>query len=148
MTVIAWDGKTLAADRRACLGNMHRSIHKLHRVGEALAASAGDSDAAQELIAWLSAGADPEKFPPSQRDKDNWASLLLVWPDGSLWRYERTPYPAKFPPQQFAIGSGRDFALAAMWCGKSAAEAVDVACRFDSSCGNGVDTLTFGGGAP
>ena len=143
MTVIAWDGKTLAADRRACLGNLYRTIHKLHRLSDCLCASAGGSDAAQELIAWFEAGRDPAAFPPSQRDKDSWAGLLVVWPDGSLWRYERTPYPVKFPPQQFAIGSGRDFALAAMWLGKTAAEAVDVACRFDSSCGNGVDTLTF-----
>lgn len=143
MTVIAWDGKTLAADRRASLGNMHRTIHKLHRIGDCLCGSAGDSDMAQELLAWFRSGAEPKEFPPSQRDKDNWVGLLVVRPDGDLWRYERTPFPVVFPQQQFAIGSGRDFALAAMWCGKSAAEAVDIACRFDASCGNGVDTLSF-----
>ena len=68
MTVIAWDGKTLAADRRACLGNTHRTIHKLHRMTDCLCASAGESDAAQELIAWFEAGRDPAAFPPSQRD--------------------------------------------------------------------------------
>lgn len=31
------------------------------------------------------------------------------------------------------------------WLGKTAAEAVDVACKFDSGCGNGVDTLEFEG---
>lgn len=41
MTVIAWDGKTLAADRRACLGNLYRTIHKLHRLSDCLCASAG-----------------------------------------------------------------------------------------------------------
>ena len=49
MTVIAWDGKTLAADRRACLGNLYRTIHKLHRLSDCLCASAGGSDAARSL---------------------------------------------------------------------------------------------------
>lgn len=46
MTVIAWDGTTLAADRRACVGSVYRTIHKLHRVGDRLCASAGNSDMA------------------------------------------------------------------------------------------------------
>lgn len=66
-----------------------------------------------------------------------------MWQDGSLWKYERTPHPLKFPPQQFAIGSGRDFALAAMYLGCDAAGAVHVACEFDSACGNGVDVVTL-----
>ena len=40
-----------------------------------------------------------------------------------------------------AIGSGRDFALAAMALGHSAIEAVTVAGRFDTASGNGFDAL-------
>ena len=142
MTVIAWDGKSLAADKRAVSDTLIRTVAKLCRVGEALVAYAGDSDAGEEVLAWFRDGHDPAKFPASQRDKTGWAGLLIVWPDGTLWKYERTPYPLKYPPQQFAIGSGRDFALAAMHLGKTAAEAVEVACVFDNGCGNGIDVLT------
>jgi len=142
MTVIAWDGVRLAADKRSTLGTLIRTTTKVFRVGEALAAYAGDADAGEEVLAWFRDGCDVGKFPASQRDKDNWAGLLVVWQDGTIWKFERTPYPVKFPPQQFAIGSGRDFALAAMHLGKTAPEAVDVACFFDSGCGNGVDFLT------
>lgn len=142
MSVIAWDGERLAADKRACIGSLVRTTTKAFHVGDALAAYAGDADAGEEVLAWFREGRDPAKFPASQRDKDSWAGLLVVWEDGSLWKYERTPYPVKYPPQQFAIGSGRDFALAAMHLGKTAAEAVEVACVFDSGCGNGVDVLT------
>lgn len=142
MSVIAWDGKCLAADKRATLGTLIRTTTKIFHLVYALAAYAGDADAGEEVFAWFKDGADPSKFPASQRDKDTWAGLLIVWPDGGLWKYERTPYPLKFPPQQFAIGSGRDFALDAMHCGKTAAEAVEVACVFDSGCGNGMDVLT------
>lgn len=143
MSVIVWDGKQLAADRRASLGTLIRTTTKIFHLGNALAAYAGDADAGEEVLAWFKAGHDLAMFPASQRDKDNWSGLLVVWPDGALWKYERTPYPIKFPPQQFAIGSGRDFALAAMYCGRSATEAVEVTCFFDSGCGNGVDVLMF-----
>ena len=142
MSVIVWDGTTLAADKRACLGSLIMTTTKIFRSGDALAAYAGDADGGEEMLAWFGAGRDPEKFPASQREKDTWNGLLVVLPDGNLWQYERTPYPVKFPPQRFAIGSGRDFALAAMHCGKTASEAVEVACVFDNGCGNGVDVLT------
>jgi ATP-dependent protease HslVU (ClpYQ) peptidase subunit len=143
MSVIAWDGVSLAADKRASLGSLIRTTTKIFRVGDCLVAYAGDAAAGEEVLAWFASGADPATFPVAQRDKDNWAGLLVVHRDGEMWKYERTPYPVKFPPQTMAIGCGRDFALAAMHCGKTAAEAVEIACVFDSNCGNGVDVLTF-----
>jgi ATP-dependent protease HslVU (ClpYQ) peptidase subunit len=40
-----------------------------------------------------------------------------------------------------ALGSGRDFALAAMYLGKNAREAVEIAMEFDLETGKGVDCL-------
>jgi len=40
-----------------------------------------------------------------------------------------------------AMGGGRDYALAAMFLGKSALEAVQVACALDITCGKGIDVL-------
>ncbi len=141
MSVIAWDGHTLAGDRRAVSCGLIRTTQKIFAVGDSLVAYAGNADAGEEVMAWYKAGATPETFPASQRNGDTWAGLMVIRPGGIIWKYERTPYPVKFPPQQFAIGSGRDFALAAMHCGKTAAEAVEIACLFDNGCGNGVDTL-------
>lgn len=148
MSCLAWDGKVLAADRRALLGSLYRTTQKIFRVdtatrGPALCGYAGDSDKGEELLAWFDAGYIPDKFPPSQRSAENWTSLMVVWQDGTIWRFERGPHPVKFPPQQFAMGSGRDFALAAMHCGRTAIDAVEVAIALDSGCGNGVDALTF-----
>lgn len=142
MSVIAWDGESLAADKRACLGSLIRTTTKIFRTPRgALAGYAGDADAGEEMLAWFNAGFDPANFPPSQRNTETWAGLLVIWPDKNIWKFERTPYPIKFPNQQFAIGSGRDFALSAMFCGKSAKEAVEIACLFDTGCGNGVNVL-------
>lgn len=143
MTVIAWDGTTLAADKRAVNGTLISTLTKIFRVGRVLAAYSGGPDFGEEILAWYTAGHDPATFPPSQRDKDDWSGLLIVHECGTLHKYERTPYPIRFPPQNFALGSGREFALAAMYCGRTAEEAVLVACELDNGCGNGVDVLTF-----
>lgn len=82
-------------------------------------------------------------YPEHQRgqDRDGWASLLVIEPDGSILKYKSGPHPVRFPPQNFAVGSGADFALAAMFLCYDAAYAVKVACELDSGCGNGIDSI-------
>jgi len=139
MSVIAWDGKKLAADKRACLGTLIRTTTKIFRVGDALCAYAGDADGGEEMLAWFRAGAPPNGFPVSQRD-ENWSGLLVIR-KGEILKYERTPFPVRFEDGAFAIGCGRDFALAAMHLGHDAVKAVEVAIALDSGCGNGIDVL-------
>ena len=141
MTVIAWDGKTLAADKRATFGTLIRTTTKIFRVGDALAGYCGDAAFGEEMIAWLKRGAEPADFPASNRDKDDWAPMLVIRKGAPVARYERSPYPVLFEDETFAIGCGRDFAIAAMHLGKNAREAVEVAIALDSGCGNGIDTL-------
>lgn len=96
------------------------------------------------MVDWVRAGRDPEKFPDHQSDKDDWQPLLVIEKDGSISFYDRSRSPVRYEQERIAIGSGRDFAMAAMHLGKSAVEAVEVACALDSGCGNGIDALTFG----
>lgn len=141
MSVIAWDGKTMAADKRAVFGTTIFTTTKIERIGDALLAYAGEASFGEEMIAWWRRGAKPEDFPASQRDKDDWAGLLVIRRGQRIARYERTPYPVWFEDKCFAIGSGREFALAAMYLGCNARRAVEVACALDSGCGNGIDVL-------
>lgn len=139
MTVIAWDGKTMAADKRALNGTLIMTTTKIFRVGDAICASAGETDKCEEMLAWFRAGAKPQEFPPGQRS-DDWSGLLVVRP-GEILKYERTPYPVRIEDKFTAIGCGRDFALAAMHLGHDARTAVEVAIALDSGCGNGIDTM-------
>ena len=141
MSVIAWDGRTMAADKRSCIGTLIRTTTKIFRVGDALCAYAGDAAGGEEMLAWFKAGAKPADFPPGQRT-DEWSGLLVVR-RGEILKYERNPYPVRFEDKCFAIGCGRDFALAAMHLGHDARTAVEVAIAFDSGCGNGIDTMEF-----
>lgn len=144
MTVIAWDGETLAADKRAGTG-APRTVTKIRRAsnGNLLGAS-GTAHGDMELMAWYEAGADPAAFPPSQRIAETNSQLLVIERGTKrVLHYLGTPYPAVFEDSFFAMGSGRDFALAAMMLSRDAAAAVWLACELCAECGNGVDTLDF-----
>lgn len=141
MTVIAWDGKTLAADKRATTGGgIARTVTKIERHKDALLAFTGSWDVATQIREWWKAGADPENFPSKARDD---VATLIVIKAGCIESYASGPYPMMIEAEQCAFGSGRDYAEAAMYCGKTAAEAVAVACHFQTDCGNGIDMLAI-----
>ena len=142
MTVIAWDGKTLAADKMDCSVGYGYTVTKVHRLHDgSLAAISGDGDHAMALLQWLDTPPDfPGRcFPEAQ--KDNETSALLIRPNGSVWSYGKTPHPQRIECRHYAMGHGRDFALAVMHLGFGARRAVEVACALDVYCGNGIDTL-------
>jgi len=144
MTVIAWDGKTLAADKRTSFGGLHATTTKIHRLRDgSLVGGSGGTAVIQEMVAWLDAGADPATFPAAQRTEKESVAMLVVRPDRSLVQYDTTPYPSYIENDKWAIGSGRDYAMAVMFMGHDSELAVRVASALDSTCGNGVDTATF-----
>lgn len=144
MSVIAWDGTTLAADRRATRSSGRIGLTtKIWKCGNCLIGGAGNPDFIQEWIYWWhDQGAAPEKFPANCRGVD-YPEMLVIRQDLSITSYERTPFPITWHQKQFAIGSGAHYAITAMHLGRTAREAVEIACLFDSGCGNGVDELSF-----
>lgn len=143
MTVIVWDGKILAADKRACNNGLKFTVTKIRKINGNLVGSSGDFSPIQAMFHWYEKGADPEKIPDCQKDKDRWTTLLVITPEKKIFRYEQDCFPYEIEEKKYAAGSGRDFALAAMAMGADAVEAVKIACRFDAGCGNGIDTLGF-----
>ena len=141
MTVIVWDGKTLAADKLSSQGGMIGITTKIHRINGMLVGGAGESAFISEMIQWIKDGRDSAKFPASQRDKDDWQPILLIEEDGSACFYDRTPYPVRLEQKHVTVGSGSEFARAALYLGKTAREAVEVANALCTTCGCGVDSL-------
>lgn len=143
MTVIAWDGKTLAADKQSTTEGMRRTTTKIHRVGLDLVAFTGDGGHAALLLAWFQMGRPPGKFPRAH-DEDNVAHAVRFSSEGVLvYNGHGTGGVEVIEDPFIAFGHGRDYAMAAMHLGKSAKEAVAVACHFDTYCGMGIDTLTL-----
>lgn len=141
MSVIVWDGKTLAADRMVVSGNLKRSTTKIWRRGDMLIAGAGTAVGIQAMLEWIEDGCDKEKFPKLRDGED--VSVWVVNRSGAMAKFEDSPYPLTYMDDTWADGSGRDFAYGALAMGADAAKAVEVASHFDAFCGHGVDALSF-----
>jgi ATP-dependent protease HslVU (ClpYQ) peptidase subunit len=141
MTCIAWDGKTLAADKRASYGITITTVTKIRRINGLLVGGSGETSFIGMMLDWIEKGRDPAAFPKTQQDKDDWQPILVIELDGSTSLYERTAHPIRHEQQHIAIGSGREFAMAAMHLGCTARAAVEVAIALDCGCGNGIDVL-------
>lgn len=91
---------------------------------------------------WFEQGAKLEEWPES--DSDDYV-CLIIWDREGFRFFEDGPFALPVENAFWAFGCGRDFALAAMHCGKDAREAVEIASRFDNGCGLGVDVMTLNG---
>lgn len=140
MTTIAWDGITLAGDTMVTRGNWKSTItSKVWIIGrgkkQVLYGGCGNIDDVLAVKAWLEGG-----DKPSPRD----FSAMRVFRDGRVELLHESlfwhPWEAASP---FAMGSGRDFALAAMMCGKNAEEAVAIAAKIDSGTAEPITSVRF-----
>jgi hypothetical protein len=144
MTVIAWDGTTLAADRRACANGFIYSVTKIARVADVLVGMSGYIARFGPYREWIESGRDPAKFPTEPKDDREWSQFLVVHRSGLIERFEGgSRYPIIVEEHWHTMGSGREFAAAALYLGFNAVHAVEVASALSEECGNGVDTLTF-----
>lgn len=141
MTVIAYDGNTLAADKLGSSSGLRNTITKISRIGDLLVGGSGEIALIGNMLEWIRSGRDPAQFPASQRDKDDWQPVLVIEADGTPSLYDRSPHPIRYEQRCCALGSGRDYAMAAMYLGKTAPEAVLIACALDTGYGNGMDKL-------
>ena len=64
MTVIAWDGTALAADKRMVLGNTANGrVTKIHLARGHLTGFTGDACDGSRILHWFREGVDPAKYP-------------------------------------------------------------------------------------
>lgn len=147
MTTIAYDGVTLAADGLCTSGNaIHgRNQEKVFALQvnwggtkiPAYFAAAGSIENTWIARAYLE-GEDilsPKRRLSLPESFDG----LIVLGDGQCFSVEgtMTPFPCEYP---CSLGSGANFALAAMTMGKSAIEAVEVAAQLDVYTGGTIRT--------
>lgn len=142
MTTLAWDGRYLAADRRHQSGSVpHYDACKIvpdpTRDGS-FYASTGPMAWTAAWIAWDTRGADPHGMLPISGLEGHQGGLVRLR-DGKCEMLDfRLPYWTTAGPR-WSFGSGADFALAAMACDRNSMEAVEIAARFDTCTGGGVD---------
>ena len=146
MTTCAWDGLSVAADTQGNSAGMAVRRDKIYRGSGHVLLGSG---AYHHIVSYWRRIKDMPLadvltlgYPDYDEDK-NYPALLLVdsenphlaWHiDGTVWARAHGFY---------AIGSGRDFAMAAMALGKSAKEAVELAARFDVNTGGDIDWVVL-----
>lgn len=142
MTTIAWDGRFLVADRQATDGYGHkRDASKILPLKDGrIFAGCGDWWDVQRVHQYLNGvGSKPES-------KDSAGTIGMLWApkEGRMHTVASVGGEIVMMPiteSRFAIGSGREYALAAMACGKNAAEAVEIAHVFDAFTGPRIDVF-------
>ena len=143
MTVWAWDGRTLAADKQATNNGTKARVTKVFTHtkdnGTYLLTGCGDHGVLMSKIAWFK-----DNSAPWPKDEDK-ATLAVITPKGGLLLYESI-WPMAIEEKFHAGGSGRDIALGAMAMGATAAQAVEIAITFETGCGMGIDTLELNNG--
>lgn len=138
MSVVVWDGKTLAADMAGSSAGCLYLMRKAVRVApDEVHAWTGSPDAGRVMSQWFRDGARPEDYPEWQRDEERWCRLIVVRQGMPVLTFEAFHIPIEINGP-FAWGAGRDYALGALFLGAFAGDAVRAACKWSDSCGIGV----------
>jgi hypothetical protein len=141
MTTIAWDGTSVAADTQITCEGMRRRSHKLTVTDTWIYGHTGMEADCERVARWVLAGADLDR-PPDLDDGEGAHGLLVNRTTGEVFTLAgKNAVPRKIEEAFHATGSGRDYAVAAMALGKTAAEAVSLAARFDVFTGEPVDVV-------
>lgn len=140
MTCIAWDGKSLAADRLVGEGY---TLSKIWRLKDgSLFSGCGNYDDLVEVAEWLDHGGKPDKKPTLVSGESD---FLLVDSKGRCYWFT-VPFlrPIRFNEKLVALGSGGPYALGAMKVGADAKRAVEIASECDIRTGKGITVMKPG----
>ena len=139
MTTIAasFTLKQIAADSKCSTDRVHFELGKLRELSDgSLFAAAGDQGLILKLYKFLYEGG--EKL----EDDADIDALRLSRTGLSLFD-TRTGQFYQIRSTHYAIGSGAEFALAAMEMGATPERAIEIASRFDPDTGHPIDVLTL-----
>lgn len=152
MTTITYKAGILAADTRASDENglifKSKKIEKLSNGTTVGCAGDGDSREVLSLLSKSSLG----KMPTKAKLISTKTTFYGIWcfPAGEVFRVEiyedKEKWIAEILPildTQVAVGSGAHYALGAMLAGKSAIEAVKIACKLDINSGLPVESVNL-----
>jgi len=136
MTTAAWSARegVLAVDTQVTSGNRKFRAHKVARLGcGGLIAGSGNLADILKVQRWVQAEYSDDSRPDFGEGEDGEFECLIVKGDGTIWLLDDDLEPLQVTDEFIAVGSGGPYAVAAMACGKSATEAVEIAAMFDAA---------------
>lgn len=147
MTVICYDGKSLVADKQATMGNIKFAVTKIVKVGDWAIGMAGTATDSLKFIEWFKSSISKSKvkveYPFDDDDTGDFQILCVNIKTKEVRYYDDTGNgtPVIVKQNYFAIGSGCQFALTALFLGKTAKEAVEITSALCPDCGEGLDVI-------
>jgi hypothetical protein len=136
MTVIAWDGTTLAADTKISGHKRSTSSKLLEHEGWRLGIC-GDWSNGTAMRQWFIDGRQKSEWKWSE----DGTTLVAISPEGEIFSFTKDPTPWRLTSEIEAWGSGTDFAMAAMHLGFDAKKAAQVAIELSDTCGGEVEFI-------
>ena len=132
MTVIASNREMMVGDTECIHDERIVSTHrKVHVVRDMLVGYAGCMDSGIEFLEWCKRGMGSRGKP---RDlAQEFTGLILD--ESGLYEYKFPLVPIQVEGEVWAIGSGAQGALGAMYMGADPEKAVQIACAIDPYCG-------------
>ena len=115
---------------------------KIIQVGNVLYGFTGNAGLKQAIVDWHSkGGAVPANCPKHNDDDAKW-TLVVVTREGAGVYTSTVPYwlPIDIP---YGIGSGGDYALAAVLAGADARRAVEIASRLNTNTGGEIQVVNI-----
>jgi ATP-dependent protease HslVU (ClpYQ) peptidase subunit len=139
VTTIAYSGGCMAADTQVSAGGRKFRTHKVKRLKcGGLIGSSGKLADILKVQRWAEAG-----FPEGNKPQfdENEFECLIVTGAGEVFLLDGDMELMPFTDDCIAVGSGGPYAVAAMACGKTPAEAVALAARFDENTSEPVEVF-------
>lgn len=142
MTTIAARFSTLEIAADSCVSgdDSHYLVEKLKRGKDSIYGGCGDFEKLLKFYQAIESG--------GELDSDTDVTILELRHDG-IWIYESCIIPARIKNDFWAVGTGANYAIAAMHLGKNPREAVEIAATFDPGTSAPIDFLKLekrGGG--
>ena len=140
MSVIAWDGKTVAADRQGTSNQVIGTCQKIFKVKGFAVGFVGQEDVGLMLIQWFKDGAKMDEWLADMQQGESGSALVVVG-RSNVWQIGEFPIFSVIEDTFWAWGVGWEIALGAMSFGANAREAVETTNRLHAYCGGGVDVF-------
>lgn len=132
MTVVVWDGRSLAVDSHSSDGKAKTPATKvwLHR-GCVRLTGAGHLASILEVKDWYERGGEVDEYPKCQQGPRQ--CVFIVMDRQAAWRFESSPHAIEMTGP-FAYGAGAEFAYGALHMGATAEQAVEAAITYSPYC--------------
>lgn len=146
MTTIAWDGVTVACDSQTTGGDSTKSFDTKKMVWNKRFIYVRCGAACYSVLVsdWFLAGADYEHAPNITTEGPVGVGFCRL--TGAVWLFEGpTLARIAWKTKRWAIGGGASFAIGAMAAGKTPAQAVAIASKFDLYTGGKIHSVRIRG---